>query len=130
LLSLILYRPVYAGDIDILIVVPATGQKFYTYGYIDENWVVFAPLRDIASALGEVDVQWEPDEERLTLETKDYWCECWIGENKATVNGDSVYLDSPPFVYYGRTYVPVKFIGEAMGKQVEWNYTTSTLTLR
>ena len=124
-------QPVFAGDIDILVVVPATGQKFYTYGYIDDaTWVVYAPLTDVARAVEKVDIQWEPEEERLTLEMEDYWCECWVGDTKATVNGDSVYMEAPPFVYYSRTYVPVKFIGEALGRQAEWDYTTNTLTLR
>ena len=129
-LLLMSFKPVYAEEMEVLIVVPSTGQKFYSYAIMDENWRVSAPLRDIISALGDVDIQWEPDEQRVTAQTKEHWCECWIGENKATVDGDSVYLDTPPFVYYGRTYVPIRFIGESLGKQVEWNYGTRTITLR
>ncbi|MCC8169304.1 MAG: hypothetical protein LIO59_02880 [Oscillospiraceae bacterium] len=35
--------------------------------------------------------------------------------------------DSKPFIYNGRTYVPLRYIGEAMGKQVLWDGDTSTI---
>ena len=35
--------------------------------------------------------------------------------------------DSKPFIYNGRTYVPLRYIGESMGKQVLWDGDTSTI---
>lgn len=33
-------------------------------------------------------------------------------------------LDAPAILYDGRTYVPIRFISEAMGMEVEWNNNT------
>lgn len=35
--------------------------------------------------------------------------------------------DSKPFIYNGRTYVPLRYIGEAMGKQVSWDGNNLTI---
>jgi uncharacterized membrane protein YkoI len=43
----------------------------------------------------------------------------------ADVNGKTVY----PLLYNGSTYLPVRAIGELMGKSVSWDGSTSTVTL-
>jgi len=37
------------------------------------------------------------------------------------VNGRIVSSDQEPFIYQGRTFVPLRTIGEALGKTVEWD---------
>jgi len=37
------------------------------------------------------------------------------------VNGAVKVLDVPPFIYSGRTYVPLRFVSEALGKEVRWD---------
>lgn len=46
-----------------------------------------------------------------------------IGTKKATVNGVAYTLDAEPFINAeaGRTLVPVRFVSEALGAQVDWN---------
>jgi hypothetical protein len=122
--------PVYAGPELVNIVVPATGQTFRVRVIIEPNGRVLAPLRTIIEALGKVDIQWEPEEGMVTATTAEHWCQCWIGKNKATADGESVYLDTPPFTYNGRTYVPLRFIGESLGKQVEWDYMNKAVTIK
>lgn len=39
------------------------------------------------------------------------------------VNGQPVSSDQEPFVYEGRTFVPIRFISQALGKNVTWDQT-------
>ena len=44
-----------------------------------------------------------------------------IGKSKATVNGAGIAIDSPAFIENGRTYLPVRFVSEALGAEVSWD---------
>ncbi|MGQ9498458.1 MAG: S41 family peptidase [Desulfotomaculales bacterium] len=44
-----------------------------------------------------------------------------VGSAEAEVNGRRVTLASPPLVIEGVTYVPLRFIAEAFGYQVDWD---------
>jgi hypothetical protein len=52
-----------------------------------------------------------------------------IGSTQATVNGQSQYLDSPPFVIGSRTLVPLRFIAQALGASVEWQQANNTVAI-
>jgi len=49
-----------------------------------------------------------------------------IGSTKAYVNFKEVTLDQPPIIENGRTLVPFRFIGEALGAFVDWNSADKT----
>lgn len=51
-----------------------------------------------------------------------------IGNMVMDVDGRSVYLDSPPVVKEGRTYVPYRAIGEILGAEINYNQTIQTIT--
>lgn len=51
-----------------------------------------------------------------------------VGSTKAYVNSKEVALDQPPVIENGRTLVPFRFIGEALGATIEWNADTKTVT--
>jgi PKD repeat protein len=53
----------------------------------------------------------------------------YIDNNEAFLNGQQVTLDSPATVRKGRTYVPVKFLGDAFGMKVEWQEKTRTILM-
>ncbi len=57
--------------------------------------------------------------------------ELWIGRNTALVDGEEVFLDQPPIInpQAGRTLVPVRFLAEVLGWQVEWNGAERKVTL-
>lgn len=43
-----------------------------------------------------------------------------VGEDKATINGAEAKLDAPAQIINSRTMVPLRFIAEALGADVEW----------
>ena len=83
------------------------------------------PVRSIAEALGyKVDyidatrtVIIEDGENVITME---------IDKRTAKVNGKTIELDTEPEIRHNRTYVPVRYVAETLGKDVDWdddNYT-------
>jgi tripartite ATP-independent transporter DctP family solute receptor len=51
-----------------------------------------------------------------------------IGSTKAYVNSKETSLDQPPIIENGRTLVPFRFIGEAVGAKVDWNSDKKTVS--
>lgn len=59
----------------------------------------------------------EPKEIKLT-----------IGSKTASVNGKASTLDVAPFIVSGRTLVPLRFIGDAMGAKIDWEPKAQMIT--
>ena len=45
------------------------------------------------------------------------------------VNGKKIQTDVEPFIYNGRTFVPVRWVAEALDKEVGWNGDTWTVSV-
>jgi len=52
-----------------------------------------------------------------------------IGQSEAQVNGTKVTMSAPAQVIDGRTLVPLRFISEAFGCEVQWNANLRTATV-
>jgi len=52
-----------------------------------------------------------------------------VGKTAATVNGKAITLDSAPIVLNGTTYVPVRFVSDAMGAKLLFNGNTGQVTV-
>jgi photosystem II stability/assembly factor-like uncharacterized protein len=66
---------------------------------------------------------------KLIYQPKQITIELYIGNSLAFINGKRSILDAPPFIYKGRTVVPLRFIGEAFGALIDWNPTLRSITL-
>ncbi|SDL01233.1 copper amine oxidase N-terminal domain-containing protein [Natronincola ferrireducens] len=56
--------------------------------------------------------------------------ELTIGNTIAMINGEAITLDVPPFIgENNRTLVPLHFIAQALGCEVEWDSKTSTISI-
>lgn len=51
------------------------------------------------------------------------------GSNIYVVNGVSKVMDVAPYIKNSRTYVPMRYLGEALGAEVVWDATAQTVTL-
>lgn len=49
---------------------------------------------------------------------------------KIKIDGDIVKTDVEPFVYNGRTFVPVRFVAEKFGKVVSWDEKSQTVDIK
>lgn len=48
---------------------------------------------------------------------------------KIVVDGKEISANAEPFIYNGTTYLPIRAVGEAVGKEVSWDAQTNTITL-
>ncbi|MGB9878927.1 MAG: stalk domain-containing protein, partial [Candidatus Pelagibacter ubique] len=65
----------------------------------------------------------------LSKESGKVIIELFVGKKIATINGVSKEIDAPPFIKDGRTLVPIRFIAEAFGAEVQWDGTTKTVKI-
>lgn len=52
-----------------------------------------------------------------------------IGSKQVKVNGKTKMLDAPAQIFKGRTYIPLRFAGEAFGRNVQWDGETRSITV-
>ncbi|KJF25690.1 hypothetical protein TZ02_17225 [Clostridium aceticum] len=84
------------------------------------------PIKYIAEPMG-ASVDWNSKEGKITIELEDNYIEIWLDKNVARVNGERKPIDDnninvkPVIIPPGRTMLPLKFIAENLGCQVEWN---------
>lgn len=83
------------------------------------------PLRAIAESM-EARVDWNASEQRIDLIRNVDKIRLWIGKKDAYVNNDSLTLEVAPEITGGSTFVPLRFVTEALGAQVEWDAITRT----
>lgn len=93
---------------------------------IEQAGRVYVPLRGIFEQLG-ASVVYQNGTINATGDGRNISLR--IGSNQATVNGQTVTLDSPPFVQGSRTLVPLRFVAQSLGAAVDWNNNNDTVTI-
>ena len=78
------------------------------------------PIRFIAEALG-AEVIWDGENRIVTIKSGSTVIEITIDKDTALANGRNIALDAPAFISGGRTYLPLRFVSENLGAEVEWN---------
>ncbi|MFF3924037.1 copper amine oxidase N-terminal domain-containing protein [Paenibacillus lactis] len=105
------------------------GQKIWfpdAQAFVDENGRTLVPVRFIAEKMG-ANVGWEPKTMTVPIEQDDLHIVLTIGESKALVNGQEMVFDTRAITSGGRTFVPLRFVSEALGAEVDWDSPTSTV---
>lgn len=100
---------------------------------IIKNGRTLLPIRAIIESLGGT-VEWDNTQRKVKITLKDKTIELWIGKNTAKVNGVDVIIDSSnskvvPEIINGRTMLPLRFVAENIGAEVNWDGTTKTVTI-
>lgn len=84
------------------------------------------PIRYVAEPLG-ASVAWNSLDKKVTITLGSKVIMLWINNNTANVNGIDVLIDptnsnvKPIILPPGRTMLPLRFIAETLGCQVDWN---------
>lgn len=90
------------------------------------------PLRAVADALGFA-VTYEPETRRITLAQpagSPQTIHLWLDKSYAYIDDRSVPLDVPPRVIRDRTFVPLRFVADQIGADVEWVESERTVQIR
>jgi hypothetical protein len=87
---------------------------------------VFVPLRNIFESLG-AGVAY--DNGTINATSGDKTVQVKIGSNQAIVNGTQTYLDAAPYIVGATTMVPLRFVSEALGAEVDYDSTTGAINI-
>lgn len=100
---------------------------------IIKNSRTLLPIRAIIESLSG-GVGWDPNEGKVIVTLGSTNLELWIGKNTAKVNGVNTPIDSTnskvvPEIINSRTMLPLRFVTESLGCDVQWDANTQTITI-
>lgn len=85
---------------------------------IEGNTLV--PVRIVSEGIG-ADVSWNQEEQMVTIERNGMLIQLVIDQTEAVVNGVKHELEVAPLLDSGNTLLPVRFVSENLGLEVEWD---------
>jgi hypothetical protein len=86
------------------------------------------PVRFVSEQLGAV-VQWLPEKRQVKISRGATVILLTVDSAASQVNGKAEQLDCPPEILEGRTFVPLRFVGETLGATVHWDRVTRTIII-
>ena len=89
---------------------------------------VLVPFRAIAEAL-EASVEWNEVERVVYVRKDGIEVKLIIDESTAFINDVEYTLDVPAQIMSARTMIPIRFLTEAFGAQVEWDASTQSVII-
>lgn len=93
-----------------------------------QNNRTMVPVRFIGEAFG-AKFAWDDKSRKVTFTLDDVVIDLFIGKKTALLNGKSISLDTEPLIINGRTLVPLRFVGQYMGAEFQWDGTQQTATI-
>jgi FKBP-type peptidyl-prolyl cis-trans isomerase len=126
LFSLPSSSPAFADGLISLAVNGQTVQCSQPPQIIDGRALV--PLRDLDDALG-AQTAWNANTQQITVSTAVYNIALTIGSTALTVNGQAQTMDVAPVIIDGRTFLPARYVAEALGCQVTWDAASQTVSI-
>lgn len=103
-------------------------KQSYEQPPVNSNGNVLVPLRAIFESLGAT-VEWDSSTQTVTATREGRTVVLTIGSKTAYINGVAVTLSAEPQLVNGYTMVPVRFVSEAFGGEVEWNGEASSVVV-
>jgi serine protease Do len=91
------------------------------------------PIRAVIEAF-DGSVAWDATERKVTVTLGENALDLWIGKSTATLNGTTLPVDAAnprviPVIMSGRTMLPLRFVSESLGIDVQYEATTKMITL-
>ncbi len=100
-------------------------QKVFTDMPISVNGRTLLPLRQSLTYLGvpndDQHIIWNQSEKSVTVKHGSTEIYLKVYDDKAKVNGAEIILSAASTIYKGRTYIPARFVAEALNMRVTWD---------
>lgn len=90
------------------------------------NGRTLIPLRSIMENFG-AEVTWNPADQSIFITKQNTTISLQINNLIATVNGKNITLDTTPKLMNDRTFVPLRFISEALHLSIRWESKNQTV---
>lgn len=116
-----------AASAKINIKIDGQAQTYDTAPYMNNDRTL-VPLRGIFEKLG-AEVFWQEETSTVYAVKGDLNIVLPIGSKQARVNGQTVQLDQPAEVTKGRTMVPIRFVSETLGADVQWEQRSNSVII-
>ncbi len=97
--------------------------------FIDANGRTQVPVRFVSEALG-AKVDWKGDTQKVTVALNSRNVVLTIGLKKYEINNKSYQMDTVALLQESRTFVPIRFVSEALGASVVWDQATKSVYIK
>lgn len=90
------------------------------------NSTTMVPFRIVAEQLG-ASVTWEHQTKQVVVVQASKKIRLVVNDKTAIVNDETYTLETAPLIMNGRTMIPLRFVGEQLGLQVQWEPKTKSV---
>ncbi|WP_433944051.1 stalk domain-containing protein [Paenibacillus sp. SN-8-1] len=125
-LSLALSLPAHAASKTTQVYIDGSPIRFTAGAPFTQQGTTLVPFRTLFEKLG-LKVDWDAKTQTVTGKKNGLVIRLTIGSNRATVNGVVKKLSISPVTVKGTTFIPLRFIGEASGADVEWDSDSNSI---
>lgn len=94
----------------------AANEKLYG---VNENGTLLIPIRGVVEQLGG-SVDYEHIDRKVTIKNEIVEIILFIDNKNAVLNGNTVELRTAPKIINDRTHIPLRFVSEKLGADVDW----------
>lgn len=94
--------------------------------FIDAQSRTQVPLRFVSEALG-AKVGWDSKSQKVTVKLDGKNVVLYIGKREYQVDGVTKKMDTGALLKQNRTFVPIRFVSEALGASVKWESVIRTV---
>jgi len=92
------------------------------------NGRTLIPVRYLADILN-AQTNWDGNAHTVTVTGGSTTIKFVIGNTTMTVNGQPSHMDTAPVINNGRTYLPARYVAEALGTTVNWDAPSQTVAI-
>ncbi|MCH7324019.1 copper amine oxidase N-terminal domain-containing protein [Solibacillus sp. MA9] len=95
-------------------------KVLYDISPVVQNNRTLVPIRFISEELG-FEVEYTESSGTISIKKNNRNIEITVDSDKAKVNNKVVELDVKPFIKENRVFIPLRFISESLGEEVNWD---------